>query len=124
MYASIAGIYNGLAKYDEALTAYQTALSISLKIDDKESLPRDYYNLGRFLELRGKKDEAKKAYEEVIRLTPNDGPNLLRRGAEGGLKRLRGESPPLKPSPTPKPSPSPGVSGFLWFGTLLRMLLV
>ena len=95
VYTALGSIYRSLSKYDEALAAFQAALKNSLSIGDQKSLPRDYYNLGRTQESKGAKEDAKKSYDEVIRLTTNDLDNLFRRNAETGLKRLRGELPPL-----------------------------
>ncbi len=118
VYAALGAIYSNISKYDEALAAYQSALSNSQSINNTKLLLRDHYNLGRFLEIRGDKDEAKKSYEKVISLVvePIDATTRnYKKNADNGLKRLRGELPPLnppKPEPSPKaqPSPSPAAS--------------
>ena len=134
LYQSLGLAYSNSGRYDEALAAYQSALSISISTGgDVRSVVRGHYNVGRTHELKGDKDAAKKSYEEVIRLESQSDTVIFtyKRNAEAGLKRLRGELAPLnapKPEPSPKaePSPSPAASVFnvLWFGILLRTLLV
>jgi|GEM_PF-6487038 len=93
--------YRYLNKNDEALMAFQAALSNSLSIGDTKVLPRDYFNVGYIQELKGAKDEAKKAYDEIMRLTANDQNDYYRGSAQIGLKRLRGELPPLNSPKAP-----------------------
>ena len=91
IFSSIGSTYRILNKYDEALAAFQAALSNSLDLGDTKALPRDYYYVGAVQESKGAKDDAKKSYEEIIRVTANDQNNYFRRSAENGLKRLRSE---------------------------------
>ncbi len=125
---TLGAIYMGRKQYDEALAVFQAALSNSQSTGDQKLILRDYINIGRAQESRGAKDEAQKAYEEVMSLTANDPDNPSRRAAKSALDKLRNEPPVNAPkpesSPKAQPSPSPGTIGFLWFGSLLRMLLV
>ena len=89
LYSTIGLTYRFLNKYDEALAAFQAALSNSLSNGDAEALPRDYYYVGNIQDLKGAKDEAKKAYDEVIRLTANTPTDRYKKYAENALDQLR-----------------------------------
>ena len=99
VYQNLGFVYTNLKRYNEALAAYKSALSNSSQ--DLTLLIRSHYNVGRTLEYKQDKDEAKKYYEETIRLVNQQTDTSLlsyKRNAELGLKRLRSE-------PTAKPSP-------------------
>lgn len=106
LYQNLGLVYTNLGRNGEALAAYRSALSNSLSNGDSKSLVRDHYSIGRALEIKGEKDEAKKHYEEVIRLVGQQNDSIIliyKRNSENGLKRLRGDMPPLN---APKAEPS------------------
>ena len=83
------------AQFNEKAILYlNQALSMYQKQGKPEQYPSIYAAIGEAQERRGAKDEATKAYEEVLRLIPNAPDNPTRVKAENALKRLRGEAAP------------------------------